>query len=1836
MTFKKRFTSFGWMFFIVLWPFPGVRGAAPTSSATPANIQISGTSGNGFQVVSAGSPTSDLRVSVRDANDQDTLLPSGKTVYLTATDAAGISFIPEISINGGAFQPFTGSLVIGTGQGNTPPFRFRRATPGRITLQAWVVDFPSPSLTRQAWYTVEVLSSGATFTNVRARTTSQPTPITGATVLFTPDRDGVDDGAILSCIPPSPTTSWELLISSDATFPASGIVRRFFGFGTSETYWYGEGFEERTVAKGTYYARYQTMGQGIVSSPVTLVVEAAGFYGEVKKASGEFIEGVEVSVYGSGGGGFARTSGDGRYFVSGLKPQTSYQMELRKNGFITQSFTENTGSSTGAFVNAGTKILSSGVGLEVRATVTSAPTRDVYGNIRVYNVDHSENYWGPIRVASGSFNSDNGRHVNDPLWGTISTITVRPNVEYTVEITLPDFGRSTESVTSPPDGFQSVPFGPLTRKANIYGRVQFPSGVESPFNGEWVSVDALLPGATMPTVSGGVYVPNGNSSGIYELPGVPPGTYTLRAFVRGYVMSTTGPITVTSLDRGDRASGGIDFPPFTSGGQISGSITVVGDSSALSSGNITGPGCNTGFFPLNISAFSRVTFNNAFAQVCLATSTLSTSGSFQVRGLLDGVYEIHSYLPGFQLGSSGPQTVTVSDGVGSKHLTFQALTGQVKIQAILPAGDSGQQVTYELIKENPNPVTRVGVLAGSSPAEATESRLGTGLYRVILKNNNPGRGLVQESVLTVTNGSLSTVTVDMSLPAYPVSGNVEVVGNIVLPSTWNVTVSSVPGLVAAGIIPVVDVYALPLPTYYQNEFTPIRSIPVTVFPSSASYLVPALSPGAYHLRLREDFNSSTTSSGGTPPLNLPELASDSQVIFVSTGAITGVNLTLTNGVKVSGEISRPDTSSDTVPFSVRLRRSNNLSYWGLSIETIGNSGNTYSFQHVAPGDYVLETTEGGSIPRYAAAPVSLKVGTTDKTVNVTLSNGGVVVGRLRDADTQTLLTAQNVSQFLPDNFEISAEANPSIPGGYVQAHRNPTGGGYLFDANTNQFRISRMIPDNTYDLRLRGFSSLGSEAISRGLKTYAPTLMAGLKVVAGQTIDVGVIDLKQGGFLSGTIRNAGGTPLPNIRVVARPSANNGRDQWSLQVETFTQENGRFELQGVSREKRYYDIIAAPRFQSGDPYSRLAGPRYAEERRRGIDVNAPDKLSGNDFTLTLANGVLTGRVVALDNGTLTPALSSKNNEGGERGADIVLHRTGAPFEDSPLGEIEERTAADGTFRVEGLKPGAYTLRVLAMGYASVVKPIVVTAGNTAIGTLSLSRGATVTGPLTKPDGSFPTLNDVRMVLGVDNNFDEFVFGTLESNQDTKQVTGYSISGFQTEKSYSLIIVTGKDAILEAQTGVAFADPAEQRVIPLLYRAAPPRVFVNQSQSLSQTESGPTRVTSLRFFSSQPFRLITDADNNPATLLTVDTGAGTLSDLEINSSRDSLTAVYTVPLSANETSMKLRLSFYTTEKNSDSLLGENFQFNQLFTFYAGIKARRSTTISNVTGGECSLEGVPAGVSFRAGAFDVATSSAIEIGIQSAESLILAPSAAPGLGRAAAMAHTAQPLGMKAYPTAGLFQALSAAPAVDAFSPFYEIFLPAGLSHLLKKDARLTLNYDADAEDPALLNVYFFDPIHEIFLLENAQKTIDEVNRTITVSVGHLSTFVVLPSQASIIGANSFTGREIRVHNAPNPFNLKPKSITLNAAEAADQNQTIDGTMIRYSLPPGKSGEVKIEIYDVAGGLVRVLTQSAPTDGTYYYLEWNGRNDAGRLVSSGLYLARFTLNGSDEKMFKMAVIK
>jgi hypothetical protein len=107
---------------------------------------------------------------------------------------------------------------------------------------------------------------------------------------------------------------------------------------------------------------------------------------------------------------------------------------------------------------------------------------------------------------------------------------------------------------------------------------------------------------------------------------------------------------------------------------------------------------------------------------------------------------------------------------------------------------------------------------------------------------------------------------------------------------------------------------------------------------------------------------------------------------------------------------------------------------------------------------------------------------------------------------------------------------------------------------------------------------------------------------------------------------------------------------------------------------------------------------------------------------------------------------------------------------------------------------------------------------------------------------------------------------------------------------------------------------------------------------------------------------------------------------------------------------------------------------------------------------------------------------------------------------------------------------------------------------------------------------------------------------------------------IFGNPVLPREFSVdRNYPNPFN--------------------PSTKIRYQLP--NRSEVKLVIYNILGQQVRILVNDVLNAG-YYEVEWNGHNDAGVPLASGVYVYRFQAFGSSgeggefQKIQKMILLK
>jgi hypothetical protein len=128
----------------------------------------------------------------------------------------------------------------------------------------------------------------------------------------------------------------------------------------------------------------------------------------------------------------------------------------------------------------------------------------------------------------------------------------------------------------------------------------------------------------------------------------------------------------------------------------------------------------------------------------------------------------------------------------------------------------------------------------------------------------------------------------------------------------------------------------------------------------------------------------------------------------------------------------------------------------------------------------------------------------------------------------------------------------------------------------------------------------------------------------------------------------------------------------------------------------------------------------------------------------------------------------------------------------------------------------------------------------------------------------------------------------------------------------------------------------------------------------------------------------------------------------------------------------------------------------------------------------------------------------------------------------------------------------------------------------------------------NVMWFGAKHDIFVLDNGML------KLASMYVPPVSVESIQPSTISII------------KNYPNPFN--------------------PSTSIEFSLPV--SGKANLIIYDIMGRNVRKLLSGQVSAGTRTVL-WDGRDDSGKAVSSGVYFARLTM-GKNVAVRKMLMMK
>jgi len=1679
------------------------------------------------------------------------------------------------------------------------------------------------------------------------------------------------------------------------------------------------------VPTGAYFVRIEAGSLRNDSLRINVVVpQVSGQVTDAGTSPQRPLEGVMVNTFGAFGWGQATTDSNGNFAIPGLAAgQYNFQFSKEEYGMVSS---QTVVGVNGATVNASMRRAPALVLIPSLGNGTTQQY-DQWGWINVHTSDWSRVYNGSLRVQAGTTTIDDGGRWDASTNQFVTRRRIRFDVEaatYTVEAELTGYGRVSSTVYVGSSGLE-LTLPSFVRKANLSGLVRLPVGAPNT-TGVWISVNAL-PVVLSSSIAGGwggIWLNQGVTSGTYNIFGVDSGSYTIRAQVPGYSGKSIGPVFVSTSD----ITTGLDIPAFDAGSVIRGTVTVAGDTHLFQK-----PGwANNWDQPVRVSVnvWSPQTYTNGWTEIYVATSAGQAQSTFTITGLDSGTtYQLFANIDysrdngntEFTVPGGFPKQVYVDTTSlsGNSDFSFALASGAIFGTIILPTTptvDFSSVSMHGRVTQSENPYTvgqefstpDISISCAESPQDclpnfteyassATFSVTGMETQTIEITFTYRLTGMSRTALVNVISGSTAAVVVDLRNQTYSIAGSITNQVSNPLFNTMALAIANSSYTTPSGY-PSIPANNMPIEAVRRDlsefgaamtsaVFDPAKTR-VGFITLAGTYTIRGLQEGVYVIRTQPLKTCATcemlvAAQEKIVTIRGLDYTNNSRVIAdglsVSTGA---VNFTLIDGWNVSGLISIDNNVQDARTLALTLRNRRNEVVRSTSA-ALGNSGTNslansvaYSFTKLPGGEFytleVRDTKDSTGTIKYAAAPLRFPdiasspngMQSDLSNQNVTLKQGAMFTLKLRDVNSASLLTQTNYT-LLAANFSCFAMANPWVQGGYYLAASSISNRPIEADGTV---RIGPVMPNVYYDVKCEQ-SNWDVGYMRQGAQNYSPAVVAGIRPSAGETRDLGVLDLRQGQAMSGIVSSRDGFPLVNIKVTAKPSYIEN----PIIIQAMTNRDGRYTLWVSTYMSRYFDITAAPREQNQTVD--VSTVIYRESVYTAIDLTRSTTV---DFTLDAMLGGVEGSVVTIDSGVLSYPFGDMQ---GYPAAALFIQPYGTVPKNNPIGDIEAITEPGGGFSVP-LTTGSYTMRIVSLGYSVPVTTFTVTgSGMVNLGTTILPKGGTVTGQIRKPDSTAvggyaePNSGEISLVAAANDGFTEFVMGTVVSDPVSRTITRYAISGFKPNIDYSLALMSdNNDMTFPSEGSVRFSqdESTATKSVNLTFRPSHGDCMV-----VSKRGGAGMR---LKFVCSKAFRNRTAEDNNLTLVLatsSVDSsgnaisapdGAGALSDIELSADRKQFTALYST--AASEGMFSIRLAAYTSE--IDQTTGDNFMIDRVYDFYTGVKSVAASKLNNMRGGRVELEGEEGedergAVEFPPGTFAldgsayalVATTVTVEM--LKADDLDGATAGASAL--AAGKSGGSRLASVQRTLPKGLYNAMQAlreqrvgnyktraasgsGSTVNPFSSFYDISLPAGISHVLQQPARITLSYNtalSSGTDASDLNVYYYNPNSQRYVLESRERTLDRDNGTISVNVDHLSVFVVL-AQAPADGATAYayTGKELKAHNFPNPFNnTRTKSISLNDAiatggyTAAAVPCTTQGTCIRVFVPAGTSGDMTFKVFNIAGELVREMQLTGYAAGTTNVWPWDGKNGSGAGVASGVYIGEVKVGG-DKAFFKMAVIK
>ena len=950
-----------------------------------------------------------------------------------------------------------------------------------------------------------------------------------------------------------------------------------------------------------------------------------------------------------------------------------------------------------------------------------------------------------------------------------------------------------------------------------------------------------------------------------------------------------------------------------------------------------------------------------------------------------------------------------------------------------------------------------------------------------------------------------------------------------------------------------------------------------------------------------------------------------QTVYIKSGETKQVVFNASQGVNVEGIVSRPIAGFEEV-ISVYLKdkfvgktvASQNVEF---SSNTKSLSSLSFRFEKVIPGTYLL-VVESPNYKVYSKE-VTIPDGLASVTLpQINLTQGANITGLLVD-EKGTPITS---------GVYIECYADPFIEGAY----RNTNMVGNTISTDTGKF-ILKNLPKGTYTLRVT--NTVGSYT------NYATMVKSGISVPDIQgNIDIGVISLKPGVEITGSVKDVSGKPLANIPIVVYPQDFQLRKDYK-QFAT-TDKDGNFVFKGIDKNIRYWELKVNARPE--DP-SKLIPEllKYAEVVKSYINVTKEEYRRNISIVLPIADVTIIGKVNTSDNKELYLPFKIENIDTENfPAALVVLQSEKDKLSQDPLAGIKLFTDPAGNFVIKGITKGKYTLKVLAKGYSMGVKELDInTSGETDVGTITLTKGYKLSGTITSATGDKVSNKLVNKIVATTKNYSDIVIGQVNYNPVTYEVIDYYIDGLRQGVTYYIAMVPenadGPAAVTIDPVPVVLSADATRN---LVYTKPKPHIelksfkykninkdYLSLCIKFVKEEIDGWRLLqeinakdySLNDLPKHLFvaLLLQDKDitslapnfdiffiygfiSQPVTASSVDEivskkeASGTLIPVSLSESKQQFVVCY---VAGGEDNTR---GYFELGVDVTNYYGMSTQVS--YKIYLGEDARVEKVVTPVLGGGTTIGEkdnsgieIPPGTEFEG----VDVSSPVNVIVKKLEGSTVS---------------SAAKLSPKMFS--------SKVPSTDypgeLVSSIYDVevrLISGPLATLAQNNkVKLTIQISTSTISPAeqqLLKLAHYNDQIGKWELKNIPIEVDFNNAVVKAEVTHMSKFAVFKVTVSTV--QPYSG-EFKTYVYPNPV------------------KNTDKFNIRYCLPGSGKVKVEIKIYNIAGELVRNLeTQEVDAGYIYDVKDIETKNDKNENLASGVYFY-YIKAGDYKKLVKFAIIR